>query len=81
MTSSKKPPFTLRLEKVSAKISRPQGDRVRTRYTVSTNTDRNCNCYVEGSFLVVGRAISDALRNESPGARSTTAPTPAKKAM
>jgi hypothetical protein len=53
------------------KITNRQDEGVTTRYVVTTNTGATYNCYVGGSFSVIGRSVSEAICNKpGEGARN-----------
>jgi hypothetical protein len=56
--------FALGLQRGSFTISERKDDGVRTQYAVQTKAGQRYNCYVAGSFSVIGRTVSDAICNK-----------------
>lgn len=51
----------LGLEKSQFRIENRVDDGVTTRYSVKTESGQQYNCYVGGSFSVLGRMVSEAI--------------------
>lgn len=69
--------FALGVEQNEFTVSDRVDDGLQTRYSVKTNDGRKFNCYVEGTFSVVGSVVSDAICSQVSGnakARPKSAP-------
>jgi hypothetical protein len=53
--------FALGLDKTAFTISGRVDEGTTTRYAVKTRTGQDYNCFVGGSFSVVGRSVSEAI--------------------
>ena len=53
--------FALGLDKSAFTISNRSDEGTTTRYAVKTKTGQDYNCFVGGSFSVVGRSVSEAI--------------------
>lgn len=53
--------FALGLQKNEFTISQRQDDGTTTRYLVKTKSGQDYNCFVGGSFSVLGRSVSEAI--------------------
>lgn len=54
----------LGLDAGTFKITNRQDEGVTTRYVVTSNSGQRYNCYVGGSFNVLGRMVSEAICNK-----------------
>jgi hypothetical protein len=53
--------FALGLDKSAFTISNRVDEGTTTRYAVKTKAGQDYNCFVGGSFSVVGRSVSEAI--------------------
>ncbi len=53
--------FALGLDKTAFTISNRVDEGTTTRYAVKTKAGQDYNCFVGGSFSVVGRSVSEAI--------------------
>jgi hypothetical protein len=53
--------FALGLDKTAFTISNRVDEGTTTRYAVKTKAGQEYNCFVGGSFSVVGRSVSEAI--------------------
>lgn len=53
--------FALGLNKGDFTISNRTDEGTTTRYAVRTKTGQDFNCFVGGSFSVIGRSVSEAI--------------------
>ena len=66
--------FALGLNSSEFTISNRRDNGLRTDYLVQTNQGGRYNCYVEGTFSIIGRTVSDAICNQT-GAAALHQPT------
>ncbi len=62
--------FALGLDRSQFTISDRVDSGVRTDYVVKTKAGKTYQCYVTGSFSIVGRSISDAICSNNHGVYS-----------
>ena len=55
--------FALGLSKSDITVSNRQNDGTTTRYSVRTKSGQEYNCFIGGSFNVLGRSVSEAICN------------------
>lgn len=55
--------FALGLNKGDITVSNRQNDGTTTRYSVRTKSGQEYNCFIGGSFNVLGRSVSEAICN------------------
>jgi hypothetical protein len=53
--------FALGLDKTAFTVSGRVDEGTTTRYAVKTKTGQEYNCFVGGSFSVMGRSVSEAI--------------------
>ena len=53
--------FALGLDKTAFTISNRVDEGTTTRYAVKTKAGQEYNCFVGGSFSVIGRSVSEAI--------------------
>lgn len=56
--------FALGLNKGDITVSNRQNDGTTTRYNVRTKSGQEYNCFIGGSFNVLGRSVSEAICNK-----------------
>ena len=53
--------FALGMDKSAFTISNRTDEGMTTRYAVKTKSGQDYNCYVDGSFGITGRVVTDAI--------------------